>query len=71
MDYFPKNSHSAQDEQYYYAVSCMEGWRWKMEDFYSIHVDLAAQDGLHTAWFAVYDGHGGIFSDIVTVFIVL
>lgn len=38
--------------------SCMQGWRIKMEDSHT-HI-LSMPDDPATAFFGVYDGHGGV-----------
>jgi protein phosphatase 2C family protein 2/3 len=56
-----KVSDYGEDERHYYGVSSMQGWRVSMEDAHSAVLDLAPDTGKRIAWFAVYDGHGGIF----------
>jgi protein phosphatase 2C family protein 2/3 len=60
-----KNSDSGEDELHYFGVSSMQGWRISMEDAHSAILNMAPGSGRHIAWFAVYDGHGGIFHHIV------
>ena len=55
-----KNSESGENEHYYYGVSSMQGWRVSMEDAHSVVLNLSPQSKQAIAWFAVYDGHGGI-----------
>ncbi|XP_015171924.1 PREDICTED: probable protein phosphatase 2C T23F11.1 [Polistes dominula] len=52
-----KKSESCQNYNYYVGSSCMQGWRIKMEDCH-VHI-LSLPDDPDTAFFAVYDGHGG------------
>ncbi|KAK0417757.1 hypothetical protein QR680_013191 [Steinernema hermaphroditum] len=52
-----KESASCGNEQYKVGSSCMQGWRINMEDAHT-HL-LALPDDHKTAFFAVYDGHGG------------
>ena len=55
-----KNSDSGEDERHYFGVSSMQGWRISMEDAHSALLNMAPDSDRHIAWFAVYDGHGGI-----------
>ena len=49
---------------FYYRGSSMDRWKWTIEDFYSIHLNLKVPDRQRpTGWFAVYDGHGGTFGE--------
>ncbi|XP_008471162.1 probable protein phosphatase 2C T23F11.1 [Diaphorina citri] len=52
-----KDSSSVQNPLYKVGASCMQGWRITMEDAHS-HI-LSLPDDPGTAFFAVYDGHGG------------
>lgn len=52
-----KESSYCQNEQYRVGSSCMQGWRVNMEDSHT-HI-LSLPDDPGTAYFAVYDGHGG------------
>lgn len=52
-----KQSSMCQDERYKVGASCMQGWRVSMEDSHT-HI-LSLPDDPGTAFFAVYDGHGG------------
>ncbi|TKR68248.1 hypothetical protein L596_024254 [Steinernema carpocapsae] len=52
-----KESASCGNEVYKVGSSCMQGWRINMEDAHT-HL-LALPDDHKTAFFAVYDGHGG------------
>lgn len=52
-----KESAYCQNEQYRVGSSCMQGWRVHMEDSHT-HI-LSLPDDPGTAFFAVYDGHGG------------
>lgn len=52
-----KKSSCCRDSNYRVGSSCMQGWRIKMEDCH-VHI-LSLPDDPGTAFFAVYDGHGG------------
>ncbi|XP_035742182.1 probable protein phosphatase 2C T23F11.1 [Vespa mandarinia] len=52
-----KKSACCRDSNYRVGSSCMQGWRIKMEDCH-VHI-LSLPDDPGTAFFAVYDGHGG------------
>ncbi|KAF9096189.1 Protein phosphatase 2C 2 [Mortierella sp. AM989] len=52
-----KDSSAGQNERFAYGVSSMQGWRSTMEDAHTTLMDLEEAQG--TAFFAVYDGHGG------------
>lgn len=52
-----KKSACCKDSNYRVGSSCMQGWRIKMEDCH-VHI-LSLPDDPGTAFFAVYDGHGG------------
>ncbi|XP_076179112.1 putative protein phosphatase 2C T23F11.1 isoform X2 [Ptiloglossa arizonensis] len=52
-----KKSACCRDSNYRVGSSCMQGWRTKMEDCH-VHI-LSLPDDPGTAFFAVYDGHGG------------
>lgn len=52
-----KESSYCQNELYRVGSSCMQGWRISMEDSHT-HI-LSLPDDPGTAFFAVYDGHGG------------
>ena len=58
-----KNSESGEDEWLYYGISSMQGWRVSMEDAHSAVLNLDPDGKKRIAWFAVYDGHGGLFPD--------
>lgn len=53
-----KQSATCQDSHYLVGSSCMQGWRVSMDDAHT-HI-LSLPDDPGTAFFAVYDGHGGI-----------
>lgn len=53
-----KETAACQNNFYKVGSSCMQGWRINMEDAHT-HV-LSLPDDPGTAFFAVYDGHGGI-----------
>lgn len=55
-----KVSDQGEDDRYYYGVSSMQGWRVSMEDAHSAVLDMDPEGNRRLAWFAVYDGHGGI-----------
>ncbi|XP_066589819.1 probable protein phosphatase 2C T23F11.1 [Prorops nasuta] len=52
-----KLSACCRSSNYRVGSSCMQGWRNKMEDCH-VHI-LSLPDDPETAFFAVYDGHGG------------
>lgn len=52
-----KQSATCQDSRYLVGSSCMQGWRVSMDDSHT-HI-LSLPDDPGTAFFAVYDGHGG------------
>lgn len=52
-----KETTACQNNLYKVGSSCMQGWRIKMEDAHT-HI-LSLPDDPGTAFFAVYDGHGG------------
>ncbi|KAJ2941133.1 hypothetical protein O0L34_g10368 [Tuta absoluta] len=52
-----KQSTTCQDARYLVGSSCMQGWRVSMDDSHT-HI-LSLPDDPGTAFFAVYDGHGG------------
>lgn len=52
-----KKSACCRDSNYRVGSSCMQGWRIKMEDSHVHILSLPTDPG--TAFFAVYDGHGG------------
>ncbi|CAG5074885.1 Similar to ppm-2: Probable protein phosphatase 2C T23F11.1 (Caenorhabditis elegans) [Cotesia congregata] len=52
-----KQSACCRDENYLVGSSSMQGWRVKMEDCH-VHI-LSLPEDPGTAFFAVYDGHGG------------
>ncbi|XP_012233100.1 probable protein phosphatase 2C T23F11.1 [Linepithema humile] len=52
-----KKSTCCRDNNYRVGSSCMQGWRIKMEDSH-VHI-LSLPSDPDTAFFAVYDGHGG------------
>ncbi|XP_041970031.1 probable protein phosphatase 2C T23F11.1 isoform X1 [Aricia agestis] len=52
-----KQSSTVQDSRYLVGSSCMQGWRVSMDDSHT-HI-LSLPDDPGTAFFAVYDGHGG------------
>ncbi|ODV86038.1 hypothetical protein CANARDRAFT_28088 [[Candida] arabinofermentans NRRL YB-2248] len=59
-----KSSEEGGDEFLAYGLSCMQGWRISMEDSHSTILDLNKlenkdSDLPQTAFFGVYDGHGG------------
>lgn len=53
-----KESACCQNSLFRVGSSCMQGWRINMEDSHT-HI-LSLPDDPETAFFAVYDGHGGI-----------
>lgn len=64
-----KKSACCWDANYRVGSSCMQGWRIKMEDSH-VHI-LSLPNDPGTAFFAVYDGHGGECSGTRTrVFVV-
>ncbi|GBP17807.1 Probable protein phosphatase 2C T23F11.1 [Eumeta japonica] len=52
-----KQSSTCQDARFLVGSSCMQGWRVSMDDSHT-HI-LSLPDDPGTAFFAVYDGHGG------------
>ncbi|KAF9824882.1 hypothetical protein SFRURICE_015280 [Spodoptera frugiperda] len=52
-----KQSSTCQDSRYLVGSSCMQGWRVSMDDSHTHILSLPEDPG--TAYFAVYDGHGG------------
>lgn len=52
-----KESACVQSNEYRVGSSCMQGWRVQMEDSHTHIISLPDDPG--TAFFAVYDGHGG------------
>jgi protein phosphatase 2C family protein 2/3 len=55
-----KESACCQNSQLKVGSSCMQGWRINMEDSHT-HI-LSLPDDPGTAFFGVYDGHGGEIS---------
>ncbi|PHZ15032.1 PP2C-domain-containing protein [Rhizopus microsporus ATCC 52813] len=51
-----KHSTSGKDERLIYGASSMQGWRITMED---AHTTILNYENTGTAFFAVFDGHGG------------
>ncbi|KAF5389196.1 hypothetical protein D9757_003529 [Collybiopsis confluens] len=54
-----KKTESGGNERVAYSVTEMQGWRITMEDAHASLLDLDEEKNDHTAFFAVYDGHGG------------
>lgn len=62
-----KHSEKGGDQFVSYALSCMQGWRISMEDAHSTVLDMRKvdpedadkKDEPQTAFFGVFDGHGG------------
>lgn len=52
-----KNTQICQNTNFIVGSSCMQGWRISMEDSHCHILSLPEDPG--TAFFAVYDGHGG------------
>ena len=52
-----KESACCQNKMFRVGSSCMQGWRVNMEDSHTHLLSLPDDPG--TAFFAVYDGHGG------------
>ncbi|KAG0212338.1 Protein phosphatase 2C 2 [Mortierella sp. GBA30] len=52
-----KHSSAGHNERLAYGASAMQGWRITMEDAHTTLLEL--EDAKDTAFFAVYDGHGG------------
>lgn len=64
-----KHSEKDGDKHLAYGLSCMQGWRINMEDAHATILDLHKEkEGSeeHTAFFGVYDGHGGEKAAIFT-----
>ncbi|KAJ1917426.1 Protein phosphatase 2C 2 [Tieghemiomyces parasiticus] len=59
-----KHTDHGGDKRFNYAVSSMQGWRLSMEDAHTTLLDVKDGEGKSTgvAFFAVYDGHGGVSS---------
>jgi protein phosphatase PTC2/3 len=55
-----KSSDWNDDGRHYYGVSSMQGWRVSMEDAHTAVLNMAPETGKRIAFFAVFDGHGGI-----------
>lgn len=64
-----KESACCQNSQFRVGSSCMQGWRINMEDSHT-HI-LSLPDDPETAFFAVYDGHGGEISFLFSLFLKL
>ena len=60
-----KESAHGEDSRYYYGISSMQGWRVFMEDAHSVILDVKPDDNKKIAWFAVFDGHGGLIVRLV------
>lgn len=56
-----KESACCQNSHLKVGSSCMQGWRINMEDSHT-HI-LSLPDDPGTAFFGVYDGHGGEISE--------
>ncbi|KAF9158247.1 Protein phosphatase 2C 2 [Mortierella sp. AD010] len=52
-----KHSSADHDKRFAYGASAMQGWRITMEDAHTTLLNVEDAEG--TAFFAVYDGHGG------------
>lgn len=52
-----KASACCENSNFKVGSSCMQGWRVNMEDFHT-HI-LSMPDDPNTAFFGVFDGHGG------------
>ncbi|KAG0035716.1 Protein phosphatase 2C 2 [Podila clonocystis] len=52
-----KHSSAGHDDRFAFGASAMQGWRITMEDAHATILDL--EDAKGTAFFGVYDGHGG------------
>lgn len=62
-----KHSESNGDKHLAYGLSCMQGWRINMEDAHATILNLHSEgESGHTAFFGVYDGHGGEKAAIFT-----
>ncbi|SGZ53086.1 CIC11C00000001725 [Sungouiella intermedia] len=64
-----KHSEKDSDKYLAYGLSCMQGWRINMEDAHATILDLykdSDEKHDHTAFFGVYDGHGGEKAAIFT-----
>lgn len=65
-----KHSEKNGDKYLAYGLSCMQGWRINMEDAHATILNLAnipeSDQTEHTAFFGVYDGHGGEKAAIFT-----
>lgn len=54
-----KETEYGENDKYYFAVSAMQGWRITMEDAHA--AELCFTGDPDSAFFGVYDGHGGTF----------
>ncbi|KAI8363721.1 phosphatase 2C-domain-containing protein [Mortierella sp. GBAus27b] len=54
-----KHSSSGHDSRFAYGASAMQGWRISINSSYAHTTLLNVEDAEGTAFFAVYDGHGG------------
>ncbi|KAF9429903.1 Protein phosphatase 2C 2 [Podila epigama] len=52
-----KHSSAGHDKRFAFGASAMQGWRITMEDAHTTLLEVEGAEG--TAFFAVYDGHGG------------
>lgn len=64
-----KETVACQNNFYKVGSSCMQGWRINMEDAHT-HI-LSLPDDPGTAFFAVYDGHGGVYLKVVYCLVLL
>uniref|UniRef100_A0A164U5Z9 protein-serine/threonine phosphatase n=1 Tax=Daucus carota subsp. sativus TaxID=79200 RepID=A0A164U5Z9_DAUCS len=55
-----KASEDGEDDRHKFGASSMQGWRSTMEDAHAALLDLDDS----TAFFGVYDGHGGKTSEL-------
>ncbi|KAG1380285.1 hypothetical protein G6F61_004199 [Rhizopus arrhizus] len=60
-----KHSTEDKDTRLMYGASSMQGWRITMED---AHTTLLDYENTGTAFFAVFDGHGGNVNEIMPMF---
>ncbi|KAG8830333.1 Protein phosphatase 2C 2 [Serendipita sp. 400] len=58
-----KHSKTGGDDQYAYALSEMQGWRINMEDAHTALLQL--EQSSRNAFFAVFDGHGGVHAILI------
>jgi protein phosphatase 2C family protein 2/3 len=53
-----KETHFDENDFFAFGTSSMQGWRISMEDAHAVELDFAGDR--NSAFFGVYDGHGGV-----------